>query len=67
MRLRACIPGLDEGTDGVDGEEHDGGEGEKEEQVEAWVSQLGTDGLDADVGDGSRRLYLLLPQALLQS
>jgi len=48
--------GLDEGTDGVDGEEHDKGEDETEEEVEAGVSQLGTDGLDAHLGDGSRLL-----------
>ena len=47
--------GLDEGADGVDGEEHDDGEDETEEEVKAGVSQLITDGPDA-VGDGSRLL-----------
>ena len=45
--------GLDEGTDGVDGEEHGEGEDETEEEVEAGMSQLGTDGLDAHLRDGS--------------
>ena len=47
--------GLDEGTDGVDGEEHDKSE-EETEEVEAGMSQLGTDGLDAHLGNSSRPL-----------
>ena len=53
----ACLDlGLDEGTDGVDGEEHGEGEDETEEEVEAGVSQFITDGLEAHLGDGSRLL-----------
>lgn len=46
--------GLDEGADSVNGEEHEDREDEAEKEVEAGVSQLGTDGLDAHLGDGSR-------------
>ena len=46
--------GLDEGTNGVDGKEHEEGEDETVEQVEAGVSQLITDGFNAHVGDGGR-------------
>jgi len=49
-------PGLDEGADGVDGEEHHESEDETKEEVEAGVSQLSTDRLDAHLGDGSRLL-----------
>ena len=48
--------GLDEGPDGVNGEEHADGEDETEKEIEAGVGQLGTDGLDAHLGDGSRAL-----------
>ena len=48
--------GLDEGPDGINGEEHEDGEGEPEKEVEAGVGQLGTDGLDVHLGDGSRAL-----------
>jgi len=47
---------LDEGPDGADGEEHHESEDETEERVEAGVSQLSTDRLDAHLGDGSRLL-----------
>jgi hypothetical protein len=46
--------GLDEGTNGVDGEEHEEGENETVEEVEAGVSQLITNGFDGHIGDGSR-------------
>ena len=46
--------GLDEGADSVDGEEHQDGEDETVEQVEAGVSQLITNGFDCHVGDGGR-------------
>ena len=48
--------GPDEGPNGVDGEEHHDSEDEAEEKVEAGVSQLSTDGLDAHIGDGSQLL-----------
>jgi len=54
--LASLDPGLDEGANGVNGEEHDDGEDETEEEVEAGVSQLGTDGLDAHLGDSNRLL-----------
>lgn len=54
--LAGLDPGLDEGADGVDGEEHDDSEDETEEEVVAGVSQLGTDGPDAHVGDRTRLL-----------
>ena len=52
--LTGLDPGLDEGADGVDGEEHDDGEDETEEKVEAGVSHLSTDSLDAHLGDRGR-------------
>jgi len=44
-------PDLGEGANGVDGEEHDGGENETEEEVGVGVGHLGTGGLDAQVWD----------------
>ena len=52
--LAGLNPGLNEGADGVDGEEHDDGEDETKEEVEAGMSQLSTDGFDANLRDGSR-------------
>ena len=46
--------GLDKGADSVNGEEHEDREEETGKEVEAGASQLGTDGLDAHLGDGSR-------------
>ena len=54
--LAGLDPGLDEGADGVDGEEHDDGEDETEEEVEAGVSHLSADGLDAHIVDHARLL-----------
>ena len=44
--------GLDEGADGVGGEEHDYSEDEPVEEVGAGVSQLFTDGLDVHLRNG---------------
>ena len=71
--LAGLDPGFDGDTDGVDGEEHDDGENETEEVVQAGVSQLGTDGLGTHIWDGSSLIedstltVLLLPQTLLHS
>ena len=54
--LAGLDPGLDEGPDGVDGEEHHDGEHETVEEVEAGVSHFSTDGVDAHVGDRGRVL-----------
>jgi len=54
--LTGLDPGLDEGADGIDGEEHDDGKNETEEEVEAGVSHLSTDSLDAHVWDHARLL-----------
>jgi len=54
--LAGLDSGLDEGADGVDGEEHDDGEDETEEEVKAGVSHLSTDGLDAHIVDHARLL-----------
>lgn len=54
--------GLNEGTDGVNGEEHHSGEDETEE-VEAGVSQLSTDGLDTHIGNGKWLLEASEPVA----
>ena len=48
--------GLDEGPDSASGEEHEDGKDETEKKVEARVGQLGTDGLDAHLGNGSQAL-----------
>lgn len=47
--LAGLDPGLDEGTDGVEREEHHNGEDETEEEVEAGVSDLSTESLDTHV------------------
>ena len=49
-------PGLDEGPEGVNREEHKDGEDKAGKEVKAGVGQLRTDGLDAHLGDGSRVL-----------
>ena len=48
--------GLGGGPSGVNEEEHADGENETEKEIEAGVGQLGTDGLDVHLGDGSRAL-----------
>ena len=48
-------PNLDEGVDGVDEWDRDG-EDKTEEEVEAGVSDLSTDGLDAHFSDRDRVL-----------
>ena len=48
--------GLDEGSDSVNGEQHEGGEDKTKKEIEAVVGQLCTDSLDAHVGDGRRVL-----------
>jgi len=47
-------PGLDGGTDGVDGEERDDGKGKTKEEVGAGVSQIDAGVLDTHLRDGSR-------------
>ena len=54
--LAGLDPGLDEGPEGVNREEHEDGEDKAEKEVKARVGQLGTDGLDAHLGDGNRAL-----------
>ena len=49
--LAGLDPGLDEGADGIDGEEHDDGKDKTEEKVEGGASHLSTDGLDAHIVD----------------
>ena len=55
LNALACLElGLDEGADGVDREHHEDSEDETVEEVEAGMGQLFTDGLDVDLGEGSR-------------
>jgi len=54
--LAGLDPGLDEGANGVDGEEHDDDEDETEEEVEGGVSHLSANGLDAHIVDHAQPL-----------
>ena len=54
--LAGLDPGLDEGADGVDGEEHHDGKDEAEEEVEGGMGDFSTDGLDAHIGDSGQVL-----------